>query len=271
MDYELVMLQLKDINIDHLYQRERLSKRVINEMFSNFDWNVFDPIDVNQRESGEYYAMDGLHRIETCKMKSFENIPSKLFKGLSIQQEADICNKKMNTRKKTTCAESFKSSLIAENPESLEIKNILETYNIHLSFIHNGGKRIRQRGYVSCFNVILRVYKNSISHFKRIFETLNTLYYIDGEWDSYAITQSMVSGIDYLLRYTDSEKLKISRLKQKCGGLNMPLHYTTLASANTVLLGRGSLPKQLARVMLEDYNLGLRSENKIDFKLSPGN
>lgn len=270
MDYEIVILPITKFKIDHSYQRINISPKVVKNIIRKFDWRAFDELSISKRSDGSLYLLDGMHRIEACKQLSIKKVPCKIFTGLTIQQEAEICNIKMYARKKTTCAESFKSGLIANDLNYIKIKNILEANNIKLSFVHNGGKKLRERGLISCFNVILRIYGISVAHFKNVFQILNKLYYVDGKWDEYALSQLMVSGMDYFIRYIDPDKVNIDKLKRKCGGFLMPKKYISIASANSAVLGRGSLPKQLAIAMIKDYNCGLRSENKIELKNIPG-
>lgn len=270
MDYEIVMVPISKLKIDHTYQRINISQKVVNNIIRKFNWKAFDELSVSKRADGSLYLLDGIHRTEACKQLSIKKVPCRIFTGLTIQQEAEICNIKMYARKKTTCAESFKSGLVANDLNYIEINNILEANNIKISFVHNGGKKLRERGLISCFNIMIRIYNISVAHFKNVFNILNKLYYIDEKWDEYALSQAMVSGMDYFIRYTDYDKLNIDKLIKKCGGHMMPKKYITIASANAAILGRGSLPKQLAIVMLQDYNLGLRLENKIEFKSIPG-
>lgn len=124
--WEEIDLPLASIQFSPIYQRN-VRQAHVKKIATEFDWMYFDPPMVNWRESGEFYCMDGQHRILGC-MERFGNdahATCRLFYGLTVEQEARLFNAQ-DLRKALSPIERFKAGVVAGSEPYITINAIVE-------------------------------------------------------------------------------------------------------------------------------------------------
>jgi hypothetical protein len=99
----------------------------VKHIVTNFDDEQLQPIDVSYR-NGQYYVIDGQHRVEALKQLKVQKIVCQVHCNLTYEQEAKLyyeLNSPVNRRTPTTI-HRWNALLEAKNPRALEIKQTVE-------------------------------------------------------------------------------------------------------------------------------------------------
>lgn len=102
----------------------------VKRIVENFDKEQLQPIDVSFRD-GEYWIVDGQHRVEGIKELKIKTILCRIHYGLSYEQEAKLyvsLNSPTNRRTPTTI-HRVNAMVEARDPKILEIKHLVESNN----------------------------------------------------------------------------------------------------------------------------------------------
>lgn len=211
-------LPVTSIEIDRSYQRYASSHK-IKLISASFDKNACGVLIVSKRDNGQYFVVDGQHRLEAMKKNEMLLAPCQVCQGLTIQQEAELfihCN---TVRKTPEALDVFKSRLIAQEPVALAIHAIVEQHGLHVQFNtknSRGGTREPQGIWaVAALEVIYKRGKESLLE-----EVLNLLLH---SWPQtpMALEAKVLLGVmhfhlKYLGKYTREDfiaKMSVTDLK----------------------------------------------------------
>jgi hypothetical protein len=119
------------LRVDPNYQRPAGPKK-IKAISDNFKLTSAGVLLVSQRSNGQYFVMDGQHRLEAMKKLDIQFVECKVYRGLSAKEEAEtfiFCNL---VRKNPTAIDVFKARLFTEDPIAVEIKKIVEKHGLFI-------------------------------------------------------------------------------------------------------------------------------------------
>jgi hypothetical protein len=125
-----MQINKRELRMDGVYQRDGDIYRA-RRIASNFRWAAFGMVIVSERENGNYYVIDGGHRVLAAMMRpDVDNIPCVVFSGLSRTEEA-AAFVYYNAKRRTIVGVSLYRGLVeAKNPEALLLKKVLDELGI---------------------------------------------------------------------------------------------------------------------------------------------
>lgn len=105
------------------YQRDLKARatRIANK----FNPDLLGVITVSHRD-GIYYVVDGQTRVTACRLKGEKTITAMIHEGLTKEEEAQLFVELNRNQKKVTNAEVFQAMVIARDPDTLMIKQVVE-------------------------------------------------------------------------------------------------------------------------------------------------
>jgi hypothetical protein len=130
--FKLIKKEL--LNIDGEYQREKTSQMRIIEIARDWDWKLIGAISVVLRDDGSYWVYDGGHRTRASFMRDdVFSLPCMVFKVASKKYEAKAFYGANKMKKNVSSIDSFKAALVAEEPDSVAINNLIDRYGYRVS------------------------------------------------------------------------------------------------------------------------------------------
>jgi len=124
-DQKKVLVQVQDVRLadlqfDRTYQRPLNMARVqkLREDFRPFGIEV---LVVSERADGSLWGIDGQHRTHVLLGLGYEFATARIHVGLTVQEEAEMYLVLNRGQKTPTVMDLFKASLIAGDPEALEL------------------------------------------------------------------------------------------------------------------------------------------------------
>ncbi len=127
-------IPIKNLVSNQEYQRN-LSRSHIQKAAANFDLYQINPVKVSRRD-GINYVFNGQHTIEIVALVSGTRdtpVWCMIYDDLSYQHEADIFANQMKFVKPLNPYEVFVANLEAGSDEQLIIKDLVESYGLHLA------------------------------------------------------------------------------------------------------------------------------------------
>lgn len=136
------------LKLDHSYQRTETGNA--KKIADNWNDEACEFLIVSYRD-GNFYVIDGQHRLIAAKIKGKESLPCVILTGLTRQEEARRFSVQGVGRKKLSPSDTFKANLECGNPKyaevftDMEIKRICDKYNIEItkSNFSNNPKKLR--------------------------------------------------------------------------------------------------------------------------------
>lgn len=250
---------IKEVRLDKMHiqsrhaQREKINEARVDYLVSRFDFEKFGTPTLSARGDGEYYIIDGQHRIEALKRwlgTGWESstIPCRVYDGLSEEEEAEAFLS-MNDVLAVNVFDKFRVSVAAGRKDETHIQAIVTGAGLNIS-------RNKTAGSISCVGTLKRVYQRSDG------ETLARALRIarDAFGDS-GLDSLVVDGIGHLAqRYNGVlvEDVAIQRLGKTFGGVQ------GLVNKAAVLHKQTGNPKAqcVAAAAVEIIN-GVRGGNKL--------
>lgn len=124
--------------VDHRFQRH-LTGGVVSSITRQFVPAALGVVYANQRLMPDHVSatvvIDGQHRIEALLQLGYYNyeVPTLLYTGLKIEQEAALFRFFNANRNRPTPLEIFKADLIANDPEAVAVAQITSEYGIEIN------------------------------------------------------------------------------------------------------------------------------------------
>lgn len=141
---EFQMLDKNIIKIDHdHYQRDPKKADQITKMAAEWSWVACGAISVAIREDGEYWAMDGQHRLLAARKRAdITHMPCMLFLVSDIKSEAAGFIRLNTLRRPLSGVETFRALVTAEDPHAVEVDHLLRLYGYRVSS-SNGAQTVK--------------------------------------------------------------------------------------------------------------------------------
>lgn len=122
-----LLVKVSDLRIDPVYQRFAVAPAV-HRIAGEFDPLLLGVVLISLRSDGEFYVIDGQHRVLALIERGEPNreIPALCYEGLTQAQEAWIFSESQRRRKGLTPLDIFRSDLIWGEDEAVAIHAIVE-------------------------------------------------------------------------------------------------------------------------------------------------
>lgn len=240
------------IGIDRRYQRDPSPEKIklISESFNQIAAGV---LIVSLRSNGQYFVMDGQHRLEAMKRLNIQRVECKVAHGLSITEEAEIFIRCNTVRKNPTALDVFKARILKKDPVAIDIRNIVEKHGLFIQFDRSSkGKKSRDPHVVYAVFALLQIYERGQAP---LLDEILTLITRTWPGDPNALEGRMILGITnfhlkYQGRYVREEfvrKLSIT------DALTIHRRAIYLAENN-----RTQMPVGISKALQEAYDKGKR-------------
>jgi len=242
LKYEL--MKIEELNFDGVYQR-KVSVDKVRNIVRQFDIGVVGALIVSKREDGNYYVIDGQHRISAMKLLNIESIMCVIHEGLTIADEARLFKKCNNTRKQPSAIDNFRADLIAKNPITLEINKIVEENGFRIN-ITNAKPSESAKPAITAVSALTKVYKEMGSE--------GLQYVLSVLKDTiYKPTHSDIAGMGIFVRKYE-DKIDKNMLIKKLQKVT-PVEILSKTRQMTEIMG-GHLTTNYAKYILKVYNAG---------------
>lgn len=248
-----VKIERVDITKLHtkLYFQNEPNEVRVNSIAENFDWNLFQPLDVSYRD-GKYNVVDGQNRLYGA-LKKFKDIdkiitvPCLVRYGLTESDEMELFVKLAELRRHVPIIEIYKALYGSGNEFVVSMVNAIKDVGLIFDF-----KSTNKNGRITAVKTIHNIY-GELGQVD--FKNYLKLLYSTWNGDVCSLKADMLRGLfEFYKRYStaiDGKRFTIAINK-----------YTT----PQVLLTQGKLHKRTERgigiEMYEAYNKGLKDKTK---------
>ncbi len=205
------LIPIKNLVSNQDYQRN-LSQKHIERAAMNFDIYQINPVKVSRRD-GVNYVFNGQHTIEIIALVSGSRdtpVWCMIYDDLNYEREADVFANQMKYVKPLNPYEVFIANLEAGNDEQLLIRDLVESYGLHISNHRAPGNIVAVSSLESIFkkygyHVLSRVLRLCI-----------------GAWegDLNSFSANIMNAVAKLI-YVYGENLKDEVFKEKVGALSI--------------------------------------------------
>lgn len=254
---EFAFLPKGEINVDHGYQRERVSLRKVAMFAQAWSWAACGVLSVAMRPDGSFWVFDGQHRkLAADKRADIDLLPCMVFESTGVKDEASAFLTANTTRTSMMTPDKFSALIIAEDPVAL---GILEMVRQHGYAIQSSGAA---SGTVGCIAEIMLAFRADKDACKKAFAACVEIA------AGRRFPNKMFAAAFYLERFLASAKQ---------GSILDPLNKRKLI--NTGIEGcvreiakvQGALgktgPKIFAAALVQILNKGRSEANRINFSL----
>lgn len=225
------------------YQRpvdERNVKRLIDE----WDLSLMDPPVVSFRD-GSFNLVEGQHRVIALRRIYGDNIkvPCKIHYGLTYQQEAELCYKLDQAKKRLSAAQAVNALVESESdPDIMEIQRLVEANG----FIWALDKKIPGEYEIIAVRAVINAYKLlGGASFDRMLRLMSAAWH----GAPCTLKANFISGMALFLKTYETELVDRTAIKR----------LSPIAPEEVILRGKTDFSTnraalRYARVLLNEYN-----------------
>ncbi len=253
---EIKLVKVRDLKVDHSYQRDLKAPMLEKMQDRSFDDATAGIISVSLRANGEMYIVDGQHRTALARLEDRENILAQVFTDLTPQQEADLRDR-MHLRRADTVYEIFKARIFAGDPVARGMQKVAREFETQLNFVPDA-----KRG-INTIATVEKIYRGDDGKsLRKVFSLIREAWgNVEGPNATAAVIQSMYWFMSRHSEETEYERV-VARLRTE--GVQSLMR---MAQSHKGAMG-GSLWLNVYRSIVEVYNYGLREGNKIEWRTS---
>jgi hypothetical protein len=255
------MSKQKKINIQvlhaGLYFQKEPNKTRVNQIATNFDWNIFQPLDVSYRD-GKYNVVNGQHRLSAMKQRFGEDsqiqVPCCVRDGLSRKAEMDLFVDLATKSRKVSCMELFK----AQYADGLGDDDVVNMYNIvnNTKVLTIDWKENKGMGRITAIQTIFGVYEDLNDKFEEYIDILHKTWKGDTKYLQVPILKGLC---EFVKRYEGEydSKTFIKKLSQYSPEDIIREGKSDLTSKTEIGVGKSIFNK---------YNKGLKEKSRLESK-----
>lgn len=238
-------VQLSKMRVSPAAQRDLVEARV-SALAASFDPEMLGYPVLNVRK-GNYYIIDGQHRIEATKRFlgvdwEKQNISCRVYVDLSEREEAAMFLE-LNNALTVTAFDKFKVAVTGGKGDETAVKKIVESVGLHIA-------REKQDTSVSCVSTLLKVYRRADA------KTLGrALAIANRSFGAPGMTNQVIDGIARVCERYNGElqdQDAIERLTQLRGGVGALLTSAGLLRKQTAQ----SVPECVGAAVVDVINRG---------------
>lgn len=254
----LAYLRVDELLIDTNYQRPAAPKKIL-KIAAKFDTIAAGGIIVSKRANGQKVVLDGQHRTRAARIAGVNEILCIIHEGLTFEEEAQIFAMCNTQRANPSATAVFRAKLASNDGHANAIKEIVEHAGFYLEFNANGAPRVTKDHIgIIAIGALQNIYDSDGGD--RLGEVLSV---IADTWpdESEAVRAQMVKGVWMFIR-TYAEEWNREHFVNRLAKSN-PTAIMRRAVAFSSLAG-GSMHTNVARAMLEEYNVNLKGRRLDD-------
>lgn len=238
-----------ELKIDEAYQRSTSARRIL-EMARNWDWVSCGAISVAMRGDGEWFVMDGQHRVQAAmKRVDIKQLPCLIFELENIGQEAKGFLSINTGRKPMSFVDRFKALIIAKDPIALEVAKLIAISGRQLS-------KTPRSTTISCIQTLMRAEQANKATLHRLWPLIVELA------TGHTIDADLVNAFVWLEEALPIESLANSKWASRI--LNVGIDAIRDGIRHSVLYRSKRTPLSCGVGLLNAINKGLRNPLKIE-------
>lgn len=252
---DIVVLPVDLLKVDHLYQRD-LDARVVEKIAKEWDIVTAGTLVVSHRANGEYFVVDGQHRLAGAQLAGESEVLCQVIEGLTPQEEAEL-RIKGNFKKSDRIGEAFRARVFAHDPVALGMQAVVEEFDTKINYVPDPERGINA---IAALEMLYR--RDEGKHLHRVLATLKTAF---GNVDAGHASSNLLKGVSWFLdRHTPeiNHTRFLERMRMEGVGA-----IGRMARNHKAAMG-GSLWINTYKALVELYNYGLRENNRLEWRTS---
>lgn len=144
------------LNIDHRYQRTRISPTKVAGIRSEWDWVALGCLIVILRTDGTYWVVDGQHRkLAADDRTDIEHLPCLVFNACDLKGEADGYLQANTFRSPLQMLDKFNAMLIRGDATAIRVKTAVDEAGLTFGAITHNPKS------VACIKALLVLFSDA--------------------------------------------------------------------------------------------------------------
>lgn len=250
-------LPVSELLVDSAYQRT-LNKERVDRIVKEFNPRQFGYLKISRRD-GQYYVIDGQHRLAAAKILGYTSLPCNMCEGLSQQTEADDFRFQHENMSRIHTRDQFRAALTANDEESVNIAQIAANNGFTLSGL---GIDARNPDCISSIGTLQRIVRGSPDGYK-ILDL--TLYLIKMTWggQSKAAYGFVIGGTAVFVRRFIGKDFNYENfVKQLTGELVTIIANYESEKYDHHIQSNNRLDKLFSNLLAKQYNKGLASRSR---------
>lgn len=248
-DYPLRWIPARDLSVVWLEAQRPRNEKEEARLADEFDPDALDPLTVTQpNDDGLYHVIDGQTRLGAIRRLwgDDERVPCRVLSTKSKKEAARIWRTMNRGHKKPQAIEDFRVAVTAEDKDAVAVNAIVEKAGLKVS-TGDGDK------YIACVATLLRIYR------KRGAADLALI--LDLVIETWGVHKDAWNGsiIEGFAVFTAAHPVfDRKRLASKLCKRYTPARLVGAAKQHRDMF-RGTMPKAIETLMVNEYNMGLRT------------
>lgn len=240
-------VQVNDIHIDPTVQRQIIPARV-KAIAETLDLDAIGIVTLSKRANGDYYVLDGMHRLEALKLRDLGDwkVKSHVYCGLLRPEEAGLFRRLNNARMVTTY-DDFSKGVLEGDKECVAIDSIVASVGLRVA-------PYQSEGTVAAVQALRHAYR--IDNGVTLLATLTTSIAAWGH-DPDGVSAAIISGLSLVFKtYPGIDKsVLINKLSKYPSGAAGVIGQ----ARGLKQMKRASTARLIGAVIVECYNRGRRT------------
>lgn len=257
---EIISIPIYKLNTTYTSQRTLRNRRLAENIASNFDKNLFQPIVVSYRD-GKWYVIDGQHRLYGAKKRFGDNylMECQVIRGLTQQEESMYFVKLNDSSIPLQYADKAKGLFYAEDETMTTLANLCKKNGVELGITED--KRTTADSRITAIKALVVTY-NKIGEEKtdRLIRLLNDTW--DGAYA--AFRQEMIKAVGYILNLY-SRELDDNKFIKKLSKVN-PADLIRMAKSDRITTAKTEA--KIARIMVNNYYNKGKGATPLEYKFN---
>jgi len=246
-----------EVNVDHAYQRDKVSQRRALDIARDFSWSAFGVLLCVRRDDATIWVYDGQHRkLAADKRSDVQKLPCFIFDSRDVKQEAKAFLLSNTVRGSMASLDKYKALIVCEDEIAVGVREMVK----------KTGHTIGSGGFscVKCICLLMRAYALDPDCLRK---TWPIAARIAGDKH---VTDSLVKAVfttERMLYKTQQGSLLSKQNSDSIAKLTLAEFEQSLQKTSAYF-GRGE--KSCARALIDCLNYR-RTKNRIDIDKAPEN
>lgn len=247
-------LYITSLKTDMSYQSP-VKESQVKKIVKNFDPQKLHTIVVNKRNDGQFFVIDGQHRVEALKELGIPTIDSTVHEGLTVEEEAEMYYG-INDRPAKSPNSKGKSSLKFGDQNAIEIEEAVQNVGLSIDYDKKGTKE----GYITAYASLQSVHKKYGKEFLEVvLQVIKSSFGLERRFYQAFIIKGFAQFIA-----TYGNKIDVSHLINRLQEIG---YEGFIQEANKKQVGFKTKKESLPLALAEIYNKRKHNKNKLDTML----
>jgi hypothetical protein len=243
--------------VDAMYQRS-LNKDRVTRIVKSFNPRQFGYLKVSYRD-GQYYVIDGQHRLAAAKILGYTTLPCNVCDGLTQQAEADDFRVQQDNMSRIHTRDQFRAAIAAEDDESVRIAKAVSEYGFKLP---GTGVSAKSVDCINSIGTLQRIVRGSADGLKILDLTLRLVRMTWGGQNKSAHGFVLSGTAAFVKRFVNKDFNYENFTKQLSGELVTIVANYESEKYDHHIQSENRLDKLFSNLLAKQYNKGLASRSK---------